>query len=99
MRKRLLLNRTSIIKQQLLKSNTRKNNILTLTNKNIIQLFCHFATPLANVVVARYQYLTEGATIPAWSKIAGFWKSLKIQIEGFWKRFQISIEHNSKNII
>ena len=24
------------------------------------------------------------------SKIAGFWKSLKFQIEGFWKSFQIS---------
>ena len=33
------------------------------------------------------------------SKIAGFWKSLKIQIARFWKSFQISTEHNSKNII
>ena len=33
------------------------------------------------------------------SKIAGFWKSLKIQIAGFWKSFQISLERNSKNII
>ena len=33
------------------------------------------------------------------SKIAGFWKSLKIQIAGFWKSFQISNERNSKNII
>ena len=27
------------------------------------------------------------------SKIAGFWKSFKIQVAGFWKKFQISIEH------
>ena len=33
------------------------------------------------------------------SKIAGFWKSLKIQIARFWKSFQFSLEHNSKNII
>ena len=33
------------------------------------------------------------------SKIARFWKSLKIQIAGFWKSFQIPNEHNSKNII
>ena len=33
------------------------------------------------------------------SKIAGFWKSLEIQIAGFWKSFQISNECNSKNII
>ena len=33
------------------------------------------------------------------SKIAGFWKSFKIQVAGFWKKFQISIEHNCKNII
>ena len=32
------------------------------------------------------------------SKIAGFCKSLKIQIAGFWKSFQISTKHNSKNI-
>ena len=28
------------------------------------------------------------------SKIAGFWKSLKIQIAWFWKSFQISVERN-----
>ena len=33
------------------------------------------------------------------SEIAGFWKSLKIQIAWFWKSFQISTEHKSKNII
>ena len=33
------------------------------------------------------------------SKIAGFWKILKIQIAGLGKSFQISLEHNSKNII
>ena len=29
---------------------------------------------------------------------AGFWKSLKIQIAGFWKSFQILVERNSRNI-
>ena len=33
------------------------------------------------------------------SKIAGFWKSSKIQIPAFWKSFQISIESYSKSIV
>ena len=33
------------------------------------------------------------------SKVAGFWKCLKIQITGFWKNFQISLKRNSKNIL